>query len=246
MRNKNLKEKIEELVKEALEKMKAQRDEEQVEEEEVCIEPFAFTDADGNVLPIKQMEEELNKLYEEVGDIGEFLTYEEVMHPEACPSVEINEEEIEFIPINEVELEPEEIEELNKVTEDIKPIDDLLVIPCEVMGKEKLLVDSVNCNIRFIPILNIYVVAPVNTEIAKIELNAETRSDDEIQVHLIVYREDRSMIHVLSCVSTLVEAGIVSLISLVGDEALQISPAEFRGITNPVTMEEIKRLCEDK
>lgn len=242
MRNKNLKEKMEELVKEVLEKMKAQKE----EEEEVCIEPFAYTDDDGNVLPIKQMEEDLNKLYAEVGDIGEFLTYEEVMHPEACPSVEINEEESEFIPINEVELEPEEIEELNKVTEDIKPIDDLLLVPCEVMGKEKLLVDSVNCNIRFIPILNIYVVAPVNTEIVKIELNAETRSDDEIQVHLIVYREDSSMIHVLSCMSTLVEAGIVSLISLVGDEALQISPAEFRGITNPVTMEEIKRLYEAK
>ncbi len=244
MENKNLKEMIEELVKEKLAKFKAQREEmeeeedEEVVEEEICIEPFKLIDPEDE----KQMEEELNKLYEEIGKIEEFVNYEDVMGP----SMELKEDDIVYIPIDEVEFDPEEIEALNKLTEDIRPVDDLLLLPCEVMGKEKLLIDTVNCNIKFIPILNIYVVAPVNAEIAKIDLNAETKSDADIEVHLIVHNPDRSMIHVLSDMATFVESGVISLISMSAEESLQITPAEFRGLTSLVTMEEIKRLCEMK
>jgi hypothetical protein len=244
MANKNLKEKIEELVKEALEKMKAQREEfepEEVEEEEeeVCIEPFKFLDPEDE----KQMEEELNKLHEEIGKLEEFKSYEEVM---MNPSVEINEEEIVYIPMDDVKLDPEEVEALNKLAEGIKPLDDVILLPCEVMGYEKLLIDTVNCNIKHIPILNIYVVAPLNAEIAKIDLNAETQSDADIEVHLIIHNHDGSMVHVLSDMATFVASGIVSLINMTGEEPLRITPSEFRGITSYVTMEEIKKLCEQQ
>lgn len=240
MKNKNLKDEIERIVKEKLEQMREklaeaiEQDEVEVdEEEEVCIEPFKLLEP----------EEELNKLYEEVGNIEEFANYDEVMHPEACPSVEIDEEEIEYIPVDEVELDPEEIEALNKIAKDIRPLEDLLLLPCEVIGKEKLLIDTVNCHIKFIPILNVYVVAPANTEIRKIDLDAETRTDADIQVHLLVYTEMNSMIHVLSDMATLVEAGVISLITIGNEEVLKITPAEYRGIISPVSVDEIKKLC---
>lgn len=240
MANKNLKEKIEELVKEALEKMKSQREEfEPEEEEEVCIEPFKFLDPEDE----KHMEEELNKLHEEIGKLEEFKSYEEVMMD---PSVEINEEEIQYIPMADVKLDPEEVEALNKLAEDIKPLDDVIILPCEVMGNEKLLIETVNCNIKHIPILNIYVVAPLNVEIAKIGLNAETQSDADIEVHLIIHNPDGSMLHVLSDMATFVASGIVSLITMTGEEPLRITPSEFRGITSYVTMEEIKKICEQQ
>jgi hypothetical protein len=178
----DLKNKIEELINEKLSKFKKQKaqeeefEEEFEEEEEKCIEPFLLLDPNtGERIFIS--EDEMNAVIDYCAKEGVELQYvedledvqnlNEVLNEEVCPSVEIDEEEIEYIPINEVELDDDEIQELNEVAEEIKPLGDLLALPCEVNGKNCYLVDTLNCNIRPVPLLGIYVVAPVNMEIVK-------------------------------------------------------------------------------
>jgi hypothetical protein len=250
-----LKNKIDELVKEKLAKFrsKIQKElEEDEEEEENCIEPFLLLDSSEFDLEElkKYCEEEGLELHivDDVNDIQEFQNLSDVLHPEACPSLDesecyLNEEEIEYIPINEVELNEEELEELNEIAEDIKAIDNVLLIPCEVNGKEKLLIETVNCNIKAIPLLGIYLVAPINIEFVRVVLDADMQSDEEIEVEFIFNDKD-VQVHMKLDLHTLVNAGIVSLACVEPDpaEPLKVSPAEFRGMTAPVDINEINNL----
>ena len=101
------------------------------EDEEVCIEPFAYIDADGDVLPIVQYDE-LNP--------EEFSEFQNLADLEMCPGIEIHEEDIvsdEIIDLNEkVELDKEEIEAIQKIADEIEPIEAGICIPCLVNDKE--------------------------------------------------------------------------------------------------------------
>ena len=246
----DLKNKIDELLQEKLAKFRSKIKEEEVEEEEKCIEPFLILDP--SEVDLKELEEYCKQegielhFIDEVNDIEEFQNLSDVLQPEACPSEEeddsyINEDDIEYIPINEVELDEEEIEELNKVAEEIEPIKDVLVIPCEVNEKEKLLLETVNCNIKAIPLLGIYLVAPVNIKFIKVLIDADVQSDEDIEVDFIFSSED-AQVHMKLDLHTLVNAGIVSLVCADPDEPLKVSPAEFRGMTTPVDINEIDNL----
>ena len=246
-----LKNKLDELIKEKLAKFRSKIQKE-LEEEENCIEPFLLLDSSEFDLEElkKYCEEEGLELHivDDVNDIQEFQNLSDVLHPEACPSLDesevyLNEEEIEYIPINEVELNEEELEELNKIADDIKAIDNVLLIPCEVNGKEKLLIETVNCNIKAIPLLGIYLVAPINIEFVRVVLDADMQSDEEIEVEFIFNDKD-AQFHMKLDLHTLVNAGIVSLACIEPDpaEPLKVSPAEFRGMTAPVEINEINNL----
>ena len=255
----DLKNKIEELVNEKLSKFKKQKAQEEdiEEEEEKCIEPFLLIDPEtGERMFVS--EDEMNAVIDYCAEEGIELQYvedledvknlNEVLNEEVCPSVEIDEEEIEYIPINEVELDDDEIQELNEVAEEIKPLGDLLALPCEVNGKNCCLVDTVNCNIRPVPLLGIYVVAPVNMEIVKILLDADMQSDEEIEVNFLVntaYNDadgDAARVHMVMNLQVLVNAGIVALVGIAGDEPLKLSALEFRGMTVPVSIKEFNNL----
>lgn len=76
---KSLREVMEEFVNRKLEEFNNNKEEEDVVEEEVCIEPFAFTDENGNVLNYKELE---NIMAESVLELDDDL------------DIEINEEDI--------------------------------------------------------------------------------------------------------------------------------------------------------
>ena len=243
----DLKNKINEVLQEKLAKLRNKIVEE-IEEEEKLIEPFLMLDPDEVDLEalVEYCKEEGLELHfmDEVGELHQFEDLNDVLHPEVCPSEEepyLNEEDIEFIPINEVELNEEELHELNEVTKDIEAIDDLLVIPCEVNGKAEVLVDMVNCNVKPIPLLGIYLVAPINIKFAKVTLDADMQSDEEIEVDFVFKNGDQQIILKMD-LHTLVNAGIVTLACIDADEPLSISPVEFRGMTLPVDISEINKL----
>ena len=250
-RKQELKNKLDELLQEKLAKFRNKKLNDEFEEEKV-IEPFLLLDPEEVDLAelVKYCEEEGLELHfmDEVGEIHEFTNLSDVLNPEACPSVEepefdINEEDIEYIPINEVELDEQEIQELNEVAEDIKPMGDVIIIPCEVNGKEKLLIETVNCNIKAIPLLGIYLVAPINIKFIRVLLDADMQSDEEIEVEFI-FEDKGEQVHIKLDLHTLVNAGIVSLACIEPDpaEPLKVSPAEFRGMTAPVDINEINNL----
>lgn len=76
---KSLKEVMEEFVNRKLEEFSNNKEEEDVVEEEVCIEPFAFTDENGNVLDYKELEN---------------IMAESVLELEDDVDIEIDEEDI--------------------------------------------------------------------------------------------------------------------------------------------------------
>ena len=251
-RKQELKNKIDELLQEKLAKFRNKILNDEVEEEEV-VEPFLLLDPEEVDLAelVKYCEEEGLELHfmDEVGEIHEFTNLSDVLNPEACPSEEepefdINEEDIEYIPINEVELDEHEIQELSEVAEDIKPMGDVTIIPCEVNGKEKLLIETVNCNVKAIPLLGIYLVAPINIKFVRVLLDADMQSDEEIEVDFIFEDKEGVQVHMKLDLHTLVNAGIVSLACVEPDpaEPLKVSPAEFRGMTVPVGINEINNL----
>lgn len=250
-RKQELKNKINELLQEKLAKFRNKVLNDEVEEEKV-IEPFLMLDPKEVDLAelVKYCEEEGLELHfmDEVGEIHEFTNLSDVINPEAYPSVEepefvISEKNIEYIPINEVELDEKEIQELNEVAEDIKPMGDVTIIPCEVNGKEKLLIETVNCNIKAIPLLGIYLVAPINIKFIRVLLDADMQSDEEIEVDFI-FEDEGVQINMSLDLHTLVNAGIISLACIEPDpvEPLKVSPAEFRGMTAPVDINELNDL----
>lgn len=201
-RKQELKNKLNELLQEKLAKFRNRVLNDEFEEEKV-VEPFLLLEPDEVDLEelVKYCEEEGLELHfmDEAGEIHEFKNLSDVLNPEACPSVEeepefdIDEEEIEYIPINEVELDEQEIQELNEVAEDIKPMG--IIIPCEVNGKEKLLIETVNCNIKAIPLLGIYLVAPINIKFIRVLLDADMQSDEEIEVEFIFENNGEQIFH---------------------------------------------------
>lgn len=249
-RKQELKNKLNELLQEKLAKFRNRVLNDEFEEEKV-VEPFLLLEPDEVDLEelVKYCEEEGLELHfmDEEGEIHEFKNLSDVLNPEACPSVEeepefdIDEEEIEYIPINEVELDEQEIQELNEVAEDIKPMG--IIIPCEVNGKEKLLIETVNCNVKAIPLLGIYLVAPINIKFIRVLLDADMQSDEEIEVEFI-FEDKGKQVHMKLDLHTLVNAGIVSLACIEPEpaEPLKVSPAEFRGMITPVDINEINNL----
>ena len=212
---------------------------EDIDGEEVCIEPFAFIDADGDVLPIMQYEELTNE------EIHEFKNLCDL---ESCPGLElddevkinedeINEDEIAYMPIEEVELDESEFEAFKKMADQIEPIEDIC-IPCYVNGKENYLVNGVNCNVKNISILGLLLVTPINVEILKVYIDSDMKSEEEIEVTVAIKSENNMVVYKF-CMGDLLDAGIVSVVN---DVELELSPVEYRGVVKPVNAEELTYL----
>lgn len=167
------------------------------------------------------------------------------------PTVEIREEDIEYIPINEVELDEEEIEELEELTRDLKAIEleeqemENVFVPCVVNGQEKKLEDGENCNIYKIPLLGLSIISPKNLYIVKSDLEPEMENEGEIAL-MIMYKlesEEDKYLYYVSNIKTLVDAGLIVLVSMYELE-LDLTPVAFRGITAKVNLEELENLIE--
>lgn len=171
-----------------------------LEDPEVCIHPFAYTDSDGNVLPYQQIAED----------------------------EEIDEEDLEDV--------EEKIKEIAEQIEDID-LEPVISIPVDVLGNKTSLTDTVNCNILPVPLLDVAIVSNINLKITKVNLdiNDESILDVHVETENIINDE---VIKASGVIKEFLRIGWLTIVESLCEE-LEMMPVEFRGLTMPITMEEI-------
>lgn len=225
----NMKEVVEKALKEILEKHKELSHNEEIEEE-VVIEPFNLIDPE---------------LVEEIGEIQEFTNLSDIVHPEACPSVEIHEEDI--VP-DEFKDSFVSTEELLDIADEIKPLDADNIILCDVSGNERILVNGENCNIRRIPLLKLVLLTPPNLQIVDdIMINGNLESIGEIELK-VVFSIDGQYIVINSDIQSLISVGLLSVLEDDDEDVIptySCSPVEWRGIVSKITLEELESILNN-
>lgn len=224
----NMKEVVEKALEEVLKKYKKLNHNN--EEEEVVIEPFNLIDPE---------------LAEEIGEIQEFTNLSDIVHPEACPSIEIHENDIvsdefkdSFVPT----------EELLDIADEIKPLDANNIILCDVSGNERILVNGENCNIRRIPLLKLVLLTPPNLQILDdIMINGNAESIGEIELK-VVFNIDGQYIVINSDINSLITVGLLSVLEDDDEDVIptySCSSVEWRGIVNKVSLEELESILNN-
>jgi hypothetical protein len=170
-----------------------------------------------------------NNFSEEIGEIHEFKDLSEV-------------EEVHNLELELNKLEEDNVEELIKeIADDIKLIDDMIKIPCKINNEDRLLINTVNCNIKPIPLLNVALITNLNVNIVDVELNDYMMSVMDVNLLLTLRMEDGNLLAVKSDVNTLYKLGLITAVNSLLAE-IELSPIEFRGITSLLTMNEIEQL----
>lgn len=174
-----------------------------------------------------------NNFSEEIGEIHEFKDLSEVE--------EVHNLELE---LNKLEEADDNVEELIKeIADDIKLIDDMIKIPCKINTEDRLLINTVNCNIKPIPLLNVALITNLNVNIVDVELNDYMMSVMDVNLLLTLRMEDGNLLAVKSDVNTLYKLGLITAVDSLLAE-IELSPIEFRGITSLLTMNEIEQLLK--
>jgi hypothetical protein len=223
----NMKEVVEKALEEVLKKYKKLNHN---NEEEVLIEPFLLLDPE---------------LAEEIGEIQEFTNLSDIVHPEACPSIELHENDIvsdefkdSFVPT----------EELLDIADEIKPLDANNIILCDVSGNERILVNGENCNIRRIPLLKLVLLTPPNLQILDdIMINGNAESIGEIELK-VVFNIDGQYIVINSDINSLITVGLLSVLEDDDEDVIptySCSSVEWRGIVNKVSLEELESILNN-
>lgn len=172
-----------------------------------------------------------NNFSEEIGEIHEFKDLSEV-------------EEVHNLELELNKLEEDNVEELIKeIADDIKLIDDMIKIPCKINTEDRLLINTVNCNIKPIPLLNVALITNLNVNIVDVELNDYMMSVMDVNLLLTLRMEDGNLLAVKSDVNTLYKLGLITAVDSLLEE-IELSPIEFRGITSLLTMNEIEQLLK--
>jgi hypothetical protein len=227
----NMKEVVEKALEEVLKKYKKLNHNN--EEEEVVIEPFNLIDPE---------------LAEEIGEIQEFTNLSDIVHPEACPSVE-------SVEIHEEDIVPDEFkdsfvstEELLDIADEIKPLDADNIILCDVGGNERILVNGENCNIRRIPLLKLVLLTPPNLQILDdIMINGNLESVGEIELK-VVFNIDGQYIIINSDIQSLITVGLLSVLEDDDEDVIptySCSPVEWRGIVSKISLEELESILNN-
>ncbi len=189
----------------------------QVEDPEVCIHPFAYTDSDGNVLPHQQIAED------------EF----------ECDDDEVEEEET----IEEIE---EKIKEIAEQIEDVEPQEEtpVLSIPVDVNGMKRCLVDGENCNILPLPLLRVAIITPVNLVIEgfNLDLNAESVLDLEVKTAIVLNDEK---VESTGTVGEYCKIGWCTVVESLMDE-WYIDALQYRGLVQQISALEILDLMGEE
>jgi hypothetical protein len=174
-----------------------------------------------------------NNFSEEIGEIHEFKDLSEVD--------EVHNLELE---LNKLEEANDNVEELIKeIADDIKLIDDMIKIPCKINTEDRLLINTVNCNIKPIPLLNVALITNLNVNIVEVELNDYMMSVMDVILLLTLRMEDGNLIAVKSDVNTLYKLGLITAVDSLLAE-IELSPIEFRGITSLLTINEVEQLLK--
>ena len=183
---------------------------------ETCIEPFAYTDEEGNVIDYKEMhdimEESLLGLDEEF-------------------DIEINEDAIIY---DELENQVKEI------AEDINPINSDLML--EVNYGERVLVDKINCNIKYIPLLDTYFITNRDILIVQVTVTDAMGDVNEVEIAALVKMEEKYVL----CTMKVDELDALGLIRVHNNyDELEMNNVEFRGLTAKLHVEELEELFKD-
>ena len=227
---KETKNNIKEAISKAMEEIAKKRKAKLEEEEEDLIEPFLLLDPE---------------MIEEIGEIQEFTNLSDIVHPEACPSVEIHEEDI--VP-DEFKDSFVSTEELLDIADEIKPLDADNIILCDVSGNERILVNGENCNIRRIPLLKLVLLTPPNLQIADdIMINGDLESVGEIELK-VLFNIDGQYIVVNSDIQSLITVGLLSVLEDDDEDVIptySCSPVEWRGIVSEISLEELESILNN-
>lgn len=227
---KETKNNIKEAISKAMEEIAKKRKAKLEEEEEALIEPFLLLDPE---------------MIEEIGEIQEFTNLSDIVHPEACPSVEIHEEDIVS---DEFKDSFVSTEELLDIADEIKPLDADNIILCDVSGNERILVNGENCNIRRIPLLKLVLLTPPNLQIADdIMINGDLESVGEIELK-VVFNIDGQYIVVNSDIQSLITVGLLSVLEDDDEDVIptySCSPVEWRGIVSNISLEELESILNN-
>jgi hypothetical protein len=227
---KETKNNIKEAISKAMEEIAKKRKAKLEEEEEVLIEPFLLLDPE---------------MIEEIGEIQEFTNLSDIVHPEACPSLEIHEEDI--VP-DEFKDSFVSTEELLDIADEIKPLDADNIILCDVSGNERILVNGENCNIRRIPLLKLVLLTPPNLQIADdIMINGDLKSVGEIELK-VLFNIDGQYIVVNSDIQSLITVGLLSVLEDDDEDVIptySCSPVEWRGIVSEISLEELESILNN-
>ena len=185
----------------------------------------------------KYIMEKINvmKFNEEIGEIEEFKNLSDVEEID----YDFSKEEV-----HKLELDLNELEEhVKEVAGDIKIIDDMLKIKCDVKGVDRLLLDGVNCNIKPIILLNVALITPLNLRIFDLTINDYMESIMDIKVYLLAYIGENKSTYVRTDIRTLYDLGLVTAVdSLLSN--VELSAIEFRGVTSPATADELEQLIK--
>ena len=175
------------------------------------------------------------KFNEEIGEIKEFKNLSDVEEID----YDFSKEEV-----HKLELDLNELEEhVKEVAGDIKIIDDMLKIKCDVKGVDRLLLDGVNCNIKPIILLNVALITPLNLRIFDLTINDYMESIMDIKVYLLAYIGENKSTYVRTDIRTLYDLGLVTAVdSLLSN--VELSAIEFRGVTSPATADELEQLIK--
>ena len=175
-----------------------------------------------------------NDFIDEICEVHEFKDLSEVE--------EVHNLELE---LNEIEnTEYDEMEEIIKeIADDIKIIDDMIKISCKINNDSRLLLDTVNCNIKPIPLLNIALITNLNIKIIDIEINDYMMTVMDIVLLVTMTNEDNQRILLKTDVDTLYRLGLITAVDSLLDE-VELSPVEFRGIVTLSNMEDINQVLK--
>ena len=220
-----------------------------MEDDEVLVEPIVLLDPEEYGLSQEQFQEIVEEAYEElnnedmlnifdnvdeIGELHDFTNLSNILNPEACPSVDCEEDML-------VDDFDEEITELKEVADSIQPLDENNVICCSVAGIERFLINGQNCNIHRIPLLQVALVTPKNLSVIEVHLDENMESIEEIELILSCVTDEYE-IQFKCDVRSLLLAGLMTILINLDEGELVLRPSEFRGMTHSVDLKELETM----
>ena len=242
------KKELKEAINRAFEKIMLKRKLKEAADDEVLVEPIVLLDPEKYGLTQEQFQEVVEEAYEElnntdmlnifdnvneIGEIQDFTNLSDILNPEACPSVECEEDMLDDF--------DEEITELKEVADSIQPLDENNVICCSVAGSERFLINGQNCNIHRIPLLHVALVTPKNLSVSEVHLDENMESIEEVELILSCVADDYE-IQFTCDVRSLLLVGLMTVLINLDEGELVLRPSEFRGMTNSVDLKELETM----
>lgn len=161
--------------------------------------------------------------------------------------LEISEDELGQLEESTLELDVEDEEYIKQVADEIKLVDDLLKIKCMVNGyyvtKERYLIEGTNCNIKPIPLLNVALISNLGVSVQELWINENMESVMDVELLVVVKDNKENYFMIKTTVGILHDLGLLTCVDSFS-KVVDLSPIEYRGLTNNIDMEEIEQILK--